>query len=94
MSAPRAPSIAAEPPEQPTLDELRERYGTRDDDLLILKALIPDSDIQAMLAAGPVRRDYPLVPAEIEEVASLLAAARTPYMRMATEAWDVELRRS
>jgi oxaloacetate decarboxylase alpha subunit len=94
MSAPRANSIAANPPEQPTLDELRDRYGTRDDDLLILKALIPESDIEAMLAAGPVRRDFPLASAEIEEVTSLLAAARTPYVRVATEAWDVELRRS
>ncbi len=94
MSAPRAASIAANPPEQPTLDELRDRYGTRDDDLLILKALIPEADLEATLAAGPVRRDFPLVSADVEEVMSLLAAARTPYMRVATEAWDVELRRS
>ena len=39
-----------------------ERHGTApdEDDLLILKALIPESDIAAMQAAGPVRRDYPL----------------------------------
>jgi oxaloacetate decarboxylase alpha subunit len=94
MSAPRAASVAANPPEQPTLDELREHYGTRDDDLLILKALIPEPAIEAMLAAGPVRRGFSFVTAEIEEVTSLLAAARTPYVRVATEAWDVELRRS
>jgi oxaloacetate decarboxylase alpha subunit len=94
MSAPRAASIAARAPEQPTLDELRERYGTRDDDLLILKALIPEPAIEAMHAAGPVRRDFPLASQEIREVTSLLAAARTPYMRVATEAWEVELRRS
>src|SRR2546423_7642282 len=41
MSAPRAESIGATPPEQPTLEEPRKRYGTEDDDLLILKALIP-----------------------------------------------------
>jgi oxaloacetate decarboxylase alpha subunit len=94
MSASRAATIAASPPEQPTLDELRRRYGTDDDDLLILKALIPESDIEAMQAAGPVRRDYPLSSAEIEEVSSLIASARTPYVRVATEAWEVELRRS
>ena len=94
MSVPRAASIAANPPEQPTLEELRERYGTHDDDLLILKALIPESDIDAMLAAGPVRRDFPFTSAEIQEVTSLLASARTPYVRVATEAWDVELRRA
>jgi oxaloacetate decarboxylase (Na+ extruding) subunit alpha len=94
MSAPRAASIAANPPEQPTLDELHDRYGTQDDDMLILKALIPEPDIEAMLAAGPVRRDFPLASADIQEVTSLLAATRTPYVRVATEAWDVELRRS
>ncbi len=94
MSAPRAESIAAAPPEQPSLDELRERYGTRDDDLLILRALIPEPAIEAMLEAGPVKRDYPLAAGEIEEVTSLLTAARMPYVRVATEAWDVELRRS
>ena len=72
---------------------MRERYGTGDDDLLILKALIPESDIEAMLAAGPVRRDYPLTSVEIEEVSSLIATARTPYVRVATDAWEVELRR-
>ena len=94
MSAPRASSIAANPPEQPTLDELRDRYGTHDDDLLILKALIPEGDLEATLAAGPVRRDFPLASAEVQELTALLAATRTPYVRVATEAWDVELRRS
>jgi oxaloacetate decarboxylase (Na+ extruding) subunit alpha len=96
MCAPRAPAIAANPPEQPTLDELRLRYGTDDDDLLILKALIPEHDIEAMQAAGPVRPDFPLdslASPEIEEVSALIAAAQTPYVRVATEAWEVELRR-
>jgi oxaloacetate decarboxylase alpha subunit len=93
MSAPRAASIAANPPEQPTLEELRDRYRTHDDDLLILKALIPESAIDAMQAAGPVRRDFPLDSSKIEEVSALIASARTPYVRLATEAWEVELRR-
>jgi oxaloacetate decarboxylase alpha subunit len=96
MSVPRAASIAANPPEQPTLEELRKRYGTDDDDdddLLILKALIPEPAIEAMVAAGPVRRDFPLDSSEIEEVSALIASARTPYVRVATEAWEVELRR-
>jgi len=95
MASPRAAAISAHPPEEPTLEELRARHGTgTDDDLLILKALIPDHDIQAMRAAGPVRRDYPLSSPEVEEVRALMAAARTPYVRVATETWDLELRRS
>jgi oxaloacetate decarboxylase alpha subunit len=102
MSSPRAPAIAASPPEQPTLEELRKRYGTDDDDdLLILKALIPESAIEAMQAAGPVERDFlqrngslqVLSSPEIDEVSELIASARTPYVRVATEAWEVELRR-
>jgi oxaloacetate decarboxylase alpha subunit len=94
MSSRRAAEIAARPPEQPTLEQLRQRYGTNDDDLLILKALIPEADIQAMQAAGPVRRDYPLSSPEVEEVRALIEMARTPYIRVATERWSVELRRS
>jgi oxaloacetate decarboxylase alpha subunit len=84
------------------LEELRSRYGTDDDDLLILKALIPEPAIEAMQAAGPVERDFlraangslhALSSPELEEVSALIAAARTPYVRVATEAWEVELRR-
>ena len=39
-------------------------------------------------------RDLPadLVP-EVEEVRALMATARTPYVRVATERWELELRR-
>ena len=61
MSSGRAAEIAANPPEQPTLEELRKRHGTgTDDDLLILKALIPPSDIEAMQAAGPLAARLPV----------------------------------
>ncbi len=94
MSSPRAAEIAASPPEQPSLDELRERHGTgRDDDLLILRALIPESDIEAMRAAGPVRRDYPLTPPELDEVRALMATSQARYVRVQTERLAVELRR-
>ena len=94
MRTPRAREVAATPPEEPTLEELRRRYGTDDDDLLILKALIPERDVAAMQAAGPVRRDYPLASPQVEEIRALMTSASTPYMRVATEGWDLELRRS
>jgi oxaloacetate decarboxylase alpha subunit len=76
------------------LQELRERHGTgRDDDLLILRALIPESDIEAMRAAGPVRRDYPLSPPEVDEVRALMASSQARYVRVQTERLAVELRR-
>jgi len=65
----------------PSLDparqaELRARHGTgTDDDLLILRALMPEQDIAAMQAAGPVRRDFPLVSREVAEIEAELADA-------------------
>jgi oxaloacetate decarboxylase alpha subunit len=94
MTSRRAAEVIANPPEDPPLEELRRRYDTgTDDDLLILKALIPEDDIQAMRAAGPVRRDFPLGSSELDEVKALLTTVRTPYVRVSTEAWDLELRR-
>jgi oxaloacetate decarboxylase alpha subunit len=95
MHAEQAERVLANPPEQPTLEELRARHGTSpdEDDLLILKALIPDSDVDAMLAAGPVRRDYPLGTSEVAELLALMRTVRTPYVNVATEQWGMELRR-
>ena len=94
MSSGRAAEIAANPPEQPTLEELRKRHGTgTDDDLLILKALIPPSDIEAMQAAGPPRRDYPFTSPEIEQIQALMATARGTYVALETERMALELRR-
>jgi oxaloacetate decarboxylase alpha subunit len=94
LASKRAAEIAAHDPEEPTLEELRARYGTgTDDDLLILKALIPEGDIAAMEAAGPPRRDYPLVSSEVDEIRTLMATTRAPYVRIATARYDLELRR-
>jgi oxaloacetate decarboxylase (Na+ extruding) subunit alpha len=95
MHSEQADRVVARPPEQPTLEELRRRHGTGpdEDDLLILKALIPESDIAAMQAAGSVRRDYPLTPPELEELETLIRTVQTPYVQVATEEWAMELRR-
>jgi oxaloacetate decarboxylase alpha subunit len=95
MHSEQADRVVAKPPEQPTLEELRERHGTtpEEDDLLILKALIPETDIAAMQAAGRVERDFPLASPEVEEVRALMRTVRTPYVRIATERYAVELRR-
>jgi oxaloacetate decarboxylase alpha subunit len=93
MAAPRAAEIFANPPEQPTEDELRKKFGTNDDDELILKALVPQFDLDAMHAAGNTKRDYPLASDEIQQVRSLVAAINAPYARVVTESMDVVLRR-
>jgi oxaloacetate decarboxylase alpha subunit len=95
LHADNADRVVARPPEQPTLEELRARHGTGpdEDDLLILKALIPEPDIAAMQAAGPVRRDFPLVSPQVEELRTLIRTVQSPYVRVSTEQWAMELRR-
>ena len=58
MAAPRAKQVAGNPPEQPTIEELRKQYETADDDELILRALVPEPDLKKMREAGPVKRDF------------------------------------
>ena len=94
MAAPRAREIVARPPEQPTLEEMRRQHGGVDDDELILRALVPGSDIDRMRAAGPVRQDFPTLSSpELEQVRSLIALSTSPYVRLQTEALDLTLRR-
>jgi len=94
LASPRAPEIIANPPEQPSLDELRARHGTgTDDDLLILRALIPEPDIEAMRAAGRVSRSFPLTSPELDEIRQLIATVQLPHFRLSTERWSLELGR-
>ncbi len=94
LSAPRARHILASPPEQPTIEELRRRYGTDDDDELILRALVPQADIEKMRAAGPVRTHYPLLSSpELDQVARLMKLARTSLVQLKTAAFELQLSR-
>jgi oxaloacetate decarboxylase alpha subunit len=95
MASPRAKDIVEHPPLQPSLDELRRQHGTgANDDELILRALVPASDIDKMRRAGPLRRDYPTLSSpELEQARKLMAVAKTPYVRLRSEALDLTLRR-
>ena len=94
LSAPRAKTILASPPEQPTIEELRKKYGTQDDDELILRALVPQADIEKMRAAGPVKTSYPLLSSpELDQVARLMKFARTPLVELKTAAMELRLSR-
>lgn len=94
MAAPRAKAILANPPEQPTIEELRKRYGTDDDDELILRALVPQADIEKMRAAGPIKTSFPLLSSpELEQVARLMQIAKSPVVQLTMEGMSVELAR-
>ena len=58
LARPRAAELVAEPP-PPSLAELRRQLGARmDDEELLLRAVMPSAQVDAMLAAGPARRRY------------------------------------
>ena len=94
MCSPRAKPMAASPPEQPSLAEIRRRYGNpSNDDELILRALLPADAIAAMRAAGPVREDYPLVSPEVAEIKRLLSLTRTRALRYRQPGLEISLDR-
>lgn len=92
MSNPRAKHVASNPPEQPTIQELRKRHGTEDDDELLLRALVPEADLERMRAAGPLRRDYPMFSSpELEEVARLIQSTKLPSAQIRMGEVELEL---
>ncbi|RIK86567.1 MAG: pyruvate carboxylase [Hyphomicrobiales bacterium] len=94
MTSSRARDVLANPPEQPTAEELRKRYGTDDDDELILRALVPGPALEKMRAAGPVRTWYPLLSSpELDQVRKLLKVANLPLVQVRSQAMTVTLRR-
>lgn len=95
MSMPRTREILANPPEQPDIAELRRRHGTgEDDDELILRALVPAADLDKMRAAGPVRRDYPMLSSpQFERVQRLMKLATAPVVQVRSAELDLTLRR-
>jgi oxaloacetate decarboxylase (Na+ extruding) subunit alpha len=94
MAAPRAREVLAHPPESPDLDTLKMQHDTQDEDELIYRAFLPQSDIDAMRAAGPVRQDYPLLSSpELEQVRKLMQLADLPLIQIRSETMDLTLRR-
>ena len=92
LNAPNARGILASPPEQPTIEELRQRYGTQDDDELILRALVPEADLQRMRKAGPIQKKFPLLSSpELEEVAQMMRTAQAPVVQYVSEHFAVAL---
>lgn len=94
MSSARAKEVLDNPPPDPDLEELKKQYGTEDEDELILRATVPQADIDKMRAAGPVRRDYPLLSSpELEQVRKLMEMATLPLVEIKSGGLEVWLRR-
>lgn len=93
MHSARAKQVLANPPEQPTLEDLKKRYGTEDEDELILRATVPEADIAKMRAAGPVKTSYPLLSSpELERVRKLMTLTRSKVVEIKSAAMTVSLR--
>jgi oxaloacetate decarboxylase alpha subunit len=83
LAAPNARDILRSPPEQATIDELRRRYGTNDDDELLLRALVPEADLRRMRSSGPIKTHFPLLSSpELDEVARLMQISRAPVVQL------------
>lgn len=94
MSSSRAKEVLANPPGQPTADELRKQYGTTNDDELILRALVPGPALEKMRAAGPVKTYYPLLSSpELDQVRRLMKVANSPLVQIKTANMNVTLRK-
>jgi oxaloacetate decarboxylase alpha subunit len=81
---------------QPTLAEIRGKFGaTISDEELILRYLIPDSDVDAMLASGPVVRDLrPVDNPELDLARQLIAGTDVAYASCNSGDFSLHLRRS
>src|SRR5216684_920453 len=94
MTSSRAKEVLANTPEQPTIEELRKRYGTNDDDELILRALVPEADLERMRAAGPIKKTYPLLSStELDQVSRLMRIATAPVVEVKSSSMNLSLRR-
>lgn len=94
MSSARAKEVVDNPPLDPDLDELIRQYGTEDLDELIYRATVPEADIDKMRAAGPVRRDYPLMSSpELDQVRQLMSLTTLPVVEVKSAVMTMSLRR-
>lgn len=94
VSSPRAKKVMEKPPEDPSLEDLYKEYGTRDPDELILRALMPEADLQKMREAGPVKRTYPLLSSpELDQACKLMKVAKSPLVHIESEDLKISLRR-
>ncbi|MFT5415723.1 MAG: oxaloacetate decarboxylase alpha subunit [Gammaproteobacteria bacterium] len=94
LSSPRGKEVSSTPPPQPTIEELRKQYGTGDDDELILRALVPEADLNKMWAAGPIKKSYPLLSTpELDQARRLMSIANSPVVQLKTAGLELSLRK-
>jgi oxaloacetate decarboxylase alpha subunit len=94
LSRPRAAQLAAEPAPA-SLTELRNRFGRSiSDDELLLRAVMPAAQVDAMLSAGPARRHYnPQLAPVLSLLRGLTGRAVPQQLVIDKPGWRLMLRR-
>ena len=94
MSSARGPEVSTNPPPQPTIEDLRKEFGTKDDDELILRALVPGEGLEKMRNSGPVAKSYPyLNDPELGRVAALMKVVKSPVFDLKLRSMELSLRK-
>ena len=96
LSSPHGERFAGWERPQPSLEELREQYGSVSDEDLLLRYMVPLEDLEAARAAGPVQRTYSF--RDTTSLADLLEHAKTlrraHHFRVANADLALTVRRS
>jgi oxaloacetate decarboxylase alpha subunit len=94
-SLPRTRELQAEPP-MPPVAELRRRLGAGlSDEEFLLRATMPQTQVDAMLAAGPAPRHYdPATRPAMELIRKLTSRRDLTHVSVAKPGFRLELRRS
>jgi oxaloacetate decarboxylase alpha subunit len=95
FSSPRGAEFLNWVQPQPSLKEIRSRFGeTVSDEELILRYLMPDTDVDAMLASGPVVRDLsPSENSQLDLARRLIAGTDVSYASCHAGDFSLQLRR-
>ncbi len=91
-TSPKAANYRDWEPPQPSLAELRKRFGASiSDDELILRLLVPESDVEAMRSTPQRNREFPETSREMRFIRELVEAAAGGYVHMQTPEFNLTL---
>jgi oxaloacetate decarboxylase alpha subunit len=97
LTSPRGKEFDGWEPPEPSLAELRRQYGGDhlSDEELLQRYLVPESDLEATRAAGPVRCGYEFADdfPTATGVRELLAGSRTSYLHVTQPGFTLTARR-
>ncbi|MFC9357937.1 carboxyltransferase [Rhodococcus sp. NPDC057014] len=92
MSSPKAKSYENWEPPQPSLGELRKKFGESiSDDELLLRLLVPENDINVMRATPQRNRDFAPTSRQARYIRNLVEASVGAYLHIEAEDFSLTL---